>query len=754
MLRSGLSYGFFLEFVNAIMVLLKPVRGYFMSQKKGKKRNHKQEEKEEKRSRFDLDPDVTKGIWGVFFVVLGIFIVLSFLGKGGVIGAAVLKILDWVFGIGAYGIPAVLAGLTLIFFTSWRRNVYLSSFIGTVAFLASTLGLIALTDSAHMRGGMLGFLSTWPLLRLVGVWGTVLILAGLFMSSIFISFNISPKRLWKREEKEERDGELAEGEVRVKSFVESDETSSAKDVEKSKQKEPRPSDEAKAKEDKKKEEFVVWKDKRGGLSFRLPPLELLEKESGKPHSGDIVASANIIKRTLQNFGVDVEMGEVSVGPTVTQFTLKPAEGMKLSRITALHNDLALALAAHPLRIEAPIPGRAFVGIEVPNKGIATVRLHNILKDDGYQKSPNSLTLALGRDVTGAPVYANLAKMPHMLIAGSTGSGKTIALNAIILSLLYRNPPELLRLILIDPKRVEFPVYADIPHLLAPIVVESQKAINALRWAVSEMERRFDVLARAKVRDIQGYNTNKKVVSEEGYLPYIVIVIDELADIMASRGKEAEALIVRVAQMARAVGIHLVLATQRPSVEVITGLIKANITSRAAFQVASQVDSRTIIDMAGAEKLLGNGDMLYLAPESSKPRRVQGAFVSDQDTRRVADFLREEAKKMSVEDETQPDFNKIQDVSSGAQVGSHVDFDENADEWNDGDDDELYKEAQKVVIAAQRASASLLQRRLRVGYARAARLLDMLEERGVVGPGDGAKPREVYHSAEDEAADGI
>lgn len=722
-----------------------------MPRKKGKKRNKQQEEKEEKKSRFDLDQDVMKGIWGVFFVVLGAFIILSFFGKGGVTGSTILQLLNWVFGIGAYGFPAVLAGLAIVFFTSWHRNVYLSSFIGTVVFLASALGLLALTDTLHMRGGMLGFLSTWPLLHLVGSWGTVLILAGLFIVSIFIVFNISLTRFWKRENK--IDGELAEEEVRVKSFTEDDETQSPKDLEKVKQrKEPQGGDENKVKEDKRKEEFVVLKEKRGGLKFRLPPLELLEKESGKPHSGDIVASANIIKRTLQNFGIDVEMGEVSVGPTVTQFTLKPAEGVKLSRITVLHNDLALALAAHPLRIEAPIPGRALVGIEVPNKGIATVRLHNLLKDDSYQKSPNPLTIALGRDVTGAPVCANLSKMPHMLIAGSTGSGKTIALNALILSLLYRNPPELLRFILIDPKRVEFPVYADIPHLLSPIVVESQKAVNALRWAVSEMERRFSLLASAKVRDIQGYNTNKKIVSDVGYLPYIVIVIDELADIMASRGKEAEALIVRIAQMARAVGIHLVLATQRPSVEVITGLIKANITSRAAFQVASQIDSRTIIDMAGAEKLLGNGDMLYLAPESSKPRRIQGAFVGDQETHKVADFLREEAKKMSVPDEIHPDFNQTQDISSGgARPGRHVDFDENAEEWNDDGDDELYKEAQRVVIEAQRASASLLQRRLRVGYARAARLLDMLEERGIVGPGDGAKPREVYGSIEDDMA---
>jgi S-DNA-T family DNA segregation ATPase FtsK/SpoIIIE len=490
-------------------------------------------------------------------------------------------------------------------------------------------------------------------------------------------------------------------------------------------------------------EFAIKKTSRLSGDFKLPPVDLLEKETGRPSSGDIVANANIIKRTLQNFGIEVEMGEVNVGPTVTQFTLKPAEGVKLARIMSLNNDLSLALAAHPIRIEAPIPGRSLVGIEIPNKGFSIVRIKNLLESSEFQKNTGNLKITLGRDVAGSPIIANLAKMPHLLIAGSTGSGKTICLNIIILSLLYQNPPNLLKFILIDPKRVEFPVFADIPHLLAPVVVDTQKTVNALKWAVSEMERRFELLASFKARDIGSFNSSKKIIEQHGPLSYIVIVIDELADLMASRGKEIEALVVRLAQMARAVGIHLVLATQRPSVEVITGLIKANITSRIAFQVASQIDSRTVLDMGGAEKLLGNGDMLYLSGDASKPRRVQGAYITDKEVKRVADYLREEGIKFKDADTELPaNINPQSDIT---EHSSRLDF----EDMTDATDDELYEEAHKLVIQAQKASSSLLQRRLRVGYARAARLIDMLEENGVIGPGEGAKPRDVYIGRKEE-----
>jgi S-DNA-T family DNA segregation ATPase FtsK/SpoIIIE len=428
------------------------------------------------------------------------------------------------------------------------------------------------------------------------------------------------------------------------------------------------------------------------------------------------------------------MGEVNVGPTVTQYTLKPADGVKLSKITSLSNDLALALASHPIRIEAPIPGKSLVGIEIPNKVRTLVRLRNLISDPQFQNHPSPLCFVLGRDVSGNPVFADLARMPHLLVGGATGTGKTLFLNSLILSLVYRNSPKILKFILVDPKRVEFPVYSNLPHNLTNVIFDVQKTINALKWLVEEMERRFETLASFKARDISSFNKislEKKIPP----MPYIVLIIDELADLMAARGREIESGIVRLAQLARAVGIHLVLATQRPSTEVITGLIKANITSRITFQVASQIDSRTVIDTAGAEKLLGRGDMLFLSAENPKPKRIQGAFVSEREVQRVVEYLSSKYKKERIESLEE----KL------AEETGEAEFFEGGEEL----EDPLYEEAKRIVIEAKKASASLLQRRLKIGYARAARLLDILEKRGIVGPARGAKPREVYIKEEEE-----
>ena len=470
------------------------------------------------------------------------------------------------------------------------------------------------------------------------------------------------------------------------------------------------------------------------------PLELLEGDRGKPAGGDVKVNSNIIKRTLQNFGIDVEMGEVSIGPSVTQYSLRPAEGMKLSKILALQNDLALALAAHPIRIEAPIPGKSLVGIEIPNKAISIVGLKNLLSTEEWQNSSTSLLLALGRNVSGRPVYADLAKMPHLLIAGSTGAGKSVCLHSLIINLLYQNNPDELKFLLIDPKRVELPAYEDIPHLLSPVIVDAKKAILALRWTAKEMERRYDILSRHKTRDIASYHEKISGSREEetDYLPFIVIIIDELADIMATYPRELESAVVRLAQMSRAVGIHLIISTQRPEVSVITGLIKANISTRIALRASSQMDSRTILDAAGAEKLLGNGDMLYLSGDASKPVRVQGAFVTANEVKRVVEYLKKEYEDFSGEREVSFENNKTKAVAQ-------VIFDEfeKMENKNEEDElDELYEQARETVIQAGRASTSYLQRRLRLGYARAARLMDVLETKGVVGPADGAKPREV------------
>ena len=458
--------------------------------------------------------------------------------------------------------------------------------------------------------------------------------------------------------------------------------------------------------------------------------------------GDIKANANIIKRTLLNFGIIVDMDEISIGPSVTRYALKPAEGVKLSKILGLQNNLELALAAHPVRIEAPIPGKSLVGIEIPNSVKTTVGLASLLSQTEYSGSEKPLMVSLGKSITGSSVFANLAKMPHLLIAGATGSGKSVTIHVIINSLLFRNSPENLKFIMIDPKRVELTLYNKISHLLTPVITDAKKAIMSLKWAAKEMDRRYDLLEKHKVRDIESYHKNilsphmekvKKGSETEmiDLMPYIVVVIDELADIMQAYPRELESAIVRLAQMSRAVGIHLILSTQRPSVNVITGLIKANVPTRIALQVASQFDSRTILDSAGAEKLLGAGDMLYQSGEMSKPIRLQCPYISETEVKKVAEYLFKNS-----EDDLPTDINM-----ESAQE-RNVLFDSAIVGSDDDVDDDLYEDAREEVIKAGRASTSYLQRKLRVGYARAARLIDILEEKGVIGPGDGAKPREV------------
>jgi S-DNA-T family DNA segregation ATPase FtsK/SpoIIIE len=472
--------------------------------------------------------------------------------------------------------------------------------------------------------------------------------------------------------------------------------------------------------------------------WKLPPFDLLEDGSTQVDSGNIELNVAMIKKTLSDFGIEVEMGEVNVGPTVTQYTLRPATGVKLSQIAALQNDLALALAAHSIRMELPIPGKALVGIEVPNKATAIVRLKEVVKSREFFDHKSRLAMALGRDVAGETMVADLAKMPHLLIAGATGTGKSVCINSLFISLLYRNTPEEVKFIVVDPKRVELNLYNGIPHLLTPVITDHEKAINALKWAVSEMERRYKLLSEVGKRNILEYNE-----ANELKMPYIVVLVDELADLMAVAQADVEAAIVRLAQMARAVGIHLVLATQRPSVDIITGLIKANITSRIAFAVASQIDSRTILDTAGAEKLLGNGDMLFTSAEFSKPKRIQGAYIGEKEVKKVVDFFKQQSGSVIYNQEVVEKPKKALGVPGLASD-------------DDGSEDDLLEAAQEEVIRAGKASASLLQRRLRVGYARAARLLDLLEEKGIIGPGEGAKPREVYGvvPAEEKAEYGI
>ena len=696
-----------------------------------------------------LGGETKNGILAVLAFIVAALFVLGFIGKAGSAGGYLFRIFDFLLGRGYFLSPLmfVLVGFALLF--SQKRKVVPSTLVGGALFLLVSLGGMTVLFG-NRSGGFLGALIASPLLALFDFWASAVIIVGILAISFLLLFGAPPWRWGETEEgAENEDGEKQDDVVSVptvQSLLENIHASiqsamnsvrSQRDTEVAEEMPPlsrtvtqeeRNNSASAPVTASKENELTIQVRKAAKQSvYKKPPFELLQGDRGKPSSGDIRANANIIKRTLENFGIEVDMGEVSIGPTVTQYTLKPAEGVKLARIVALHNDLSLALAAHPIRIEAPIPGKSLVGIEVPNRSIATVGLRLLMEHKIFQESASPLMFALGKDVSGAPIFADLARMPHLMIAGSTGSGKSVCIHSIITSFIYRNPPEVLRFIIIDPKRVELSLYNDIPHLLTPVITDPKTTIQALRWAIKEMERRYILLSRYQVRDLTNYNALTAKNREEEPLSYIVIVIDELADLMATFPREVEASIIRLAQMARAVGMHLIVSTQRPSVEVITGLIKANITSRIAFQVASQVDSRTILDRAGAEKMLGNGDMLFLAGDTAHPRRIQGAFISEQEVKRTVDFLREGAEA--------PEYDEsILEYRSDDVKNDFGDAFEG--------DDPLYDEARVLVIKAEKASASYLQRRLRVGYARAARLLDLLEENGIIGPGDGAKPRDV------------
>lgn len=685
--------------------------------------------------------------------LFAIIVALSFFDLSGIAGQQLKEVFLFLIGNVFFLVPlfSILAGLA--FFKSNKKNLYYPTFLAISMLNLGIAGLLGALDikktsipgffsglKIEHAGGLIGFLISWPIYKAFSFWVTEII----FLVFIVIACIIFWQIFYKKPETKIEKAEVVSETPLIKQIF----------GPKFKVKEVSPPSSAlkqfpAASEVKPVKEIP---DKLSPFKYEKPPLDLLEADKGAPTSGDIIQNSSIIKKTLQNFDIPVEMSEINVGPTVTQYTLKPAEGIKLSKITALSNDLALSLAAHPIRIEAPIPGRPLVGIEIPNKTRAQVRLRNLLEKPEFQNSLSSLVFPLGRDVAGNPCFADLARMPHLLIAGATGTGKTICLNSIIVSLLYKNSPEAMRFILVDPKRVEFSLYAGLPHLLCPVIYDAQKTINALKWLVKEMERRFDVLSGVKSRDINSYNS-QAAKKGEPFLPYIVLIVDELADLMAARGKEIEAGIVRLAQMARAVGIHLIVATQRPSVEVITGLIKANITSRITFQVASQVDSRTVIDVAGAEKLLGAGDLLFISAEITKPKRIQGVYISEKETKKIAEYIKSKAEISGLEAGTEAEI--MNGLSEDLKIDLETPQTENPEMIYGGVDDPLYEESKRVVIEAKKASASLLQRRLRIGYARAARLLDVLEEKGVVGPSDGAKPREVYVKTEtDNLKEGV
>ncbi len=666
-----------------------------------------------------LHNETKKSIWAIIFLGIAVILILAGFNAAGPFGNFLYNIFEKLFGWGYWLLPIMFLSLGGVFLASDRQRVYKTSLFGALLFVLSGLGLIDIVFS--QKGGLIGAV-IGALETPFGYMASIIVLMAIIIVSLLITFNlpIKIKRFGKDEEMESLDAK----EIKIAEL--------AKDQAKTEQKPEEKDIEVKEARAPLLSRFSLLKTQNSKLNTRgyiAPPLDLLKSSVEKPTSGDLRANANIIKRTLESFGIPVEMGEINIGPKVTRYTLKPAEGVKLSRITALNQDLALALAAHPIRIEAPIPGKSLVGIEVPNKAAAIVRLGSLMAYPEFT-GLGLLGFVLGRDVSGEPIFVDIEKMPHMLIAGSTGSGKSIAIHSLLISLLYKNSPETMRLILIDPKRVELSIYNGLPHLVSPVITEAKKALGVFRWAIEEMDRRYELLLKSGSRDVQSYN--KK--NPEELLPYILVVVDELADLMFSYGREVEGSVVRLAQMARATGLHLVLSTQRPSVEVVTGLIKANITSRIVLQLPSQVDSRTVLDSAGAEKLLGGGDMLYISSESSKPKRIQGAYISEEEVRKVADFIKGNNK----------DFLEKEEIifENGNQAVSPI-SEESLDKYSSDEEDELFEEAVNTVVQARKASASLLQRRLRVGYARAARLLDIMEAKGIIGPGEGAKPRDVY-----------
>lgn len=691
-------------------------------------------------------------VWAFVLVIIAFLLVLGFLNTGGPFPVGTMQFAAYTFGWAMYVLPLILVFRAVQVFKVEENKVPTVVTVATVMFVLFVAGFMQLMSpdptileksQAGSGGGVAGWLAGQAILTLVSAQvGALIMMFGALIASLFI-LSVSPQAivsaigtLFKREKSPTLDNNAAVAE-RAK------EMDAPRGLTEFKMNEGVPtvqSDDRKGRglttlrnsvvQDKAAEEQAALTS-RADPNWQWPSLDLLEKKQSPADAGDVKYNAQVIKDTLHEFSIDVEMEGANIGPKVTQYTLKPPSGVKLSRISALETNLALNLKAQALRIEAPIPGQAAVGIEVPNEKAADVRLYGILNAKQWNQAVEPLSFAIGKDIAGEAVVGELNKMPHLLIAGQTGSGKSVMINTLLTSLLYRNSPSNMRLILVDPKQVEMAPYESIPHLLAPIITEPEKTISALKWAVNEMERRYDLLAEVKVRDIKSYNA--KMVEEA--MPYVVIVIDELADLMMIAARDVEALIVRLAQKARAVGIHLVLATQRPSVDVITGLIKANIPARIAFTVASQVDSRTILDQIGAEKLLGQGDMLLLTPQMSKPKRIQGAWVTDDEVLKITDHLRMQGPSQYNEEIiTQP----VQLNGRGSII---MDTPSNSD-------DSMFQDAVRCVIEGGKASTSYLQRRLRIGYSRAARLIEEMEEQGIIGPADGSRPREVLISSLD------
>ncbi len=708
-----------------------------------------------------IPQETKRAIIVVLLIIVGLILTLAAFGAAGTAGSDAYYLFAKLLGVGYFLVPVLFFMLAGNALRQESEGFSAIKMVASGVFLVAGLGFVQIVSN---RGGLLGSVIASPAIKYFDIYAALVLLGGLSLISLLL---------------------LLEGKISLEPFVgagrlavaafkrlaglrpKKETTINGLDMDEEESQEDEGSNDENTDDQESDEEVsetplaapvVAAKNNANRLKSLLgqytpPPLSLLERDKGRPGVGDIKGNANIIKRTLQNFGITVELDEISIGPSVTRYAVKPAEGVRLQKILTLQKNLELALSASSVRIEAPIPGKSLVGIEVPNSAKVTVGLGSLLDSSDFKDSQAALLVALGKDIAGGSKFGNVAKMPHALIAGATGSGKSVAIHTLINSLLYRCGPQQLRFIMVDPKRVELTLYRSLPHLLTPVITDAKKAIIALRWAGKEMERRYNLLEEHRVRDIESYHQNvltpalEKIKARGGELdegeaapeamPYIVIIIDELADIMSSYPRELEAAVVRLAQMSRAVGIHLVLSTQRPSVNVITGLIKANIPARIALQVASQIDSRTILDQGGAENLLGAGDMLYLSADMNKPVRLQSAFIGENEVKKIVDFIVKHN-----EPELPIELAPPQVGNDGVGLGSSTSSSGGGFGDEDDVDDEVYQQARAAVLEAGKASTSYLQRKLRIGYARAARVIDLLEERGVIGPGDGAKPREI------------
>ncbi len=673
-----------------------------------------------------LSKSAKQDIAAIILIGLGVLLIVAFFGGAGSAGNTFMNAVKGLIGQAAYLVPAAFFGLAILLFLPKRFELKGQNYFGLTAFFVVLAGILQFTLAGEgtslselpNQGGFVGY-ALWMILHpLLTTPLAIFLLVLVELVVIVIATGVRLADLARKLFGRKKAGEDSKLEVKQPGFAVNNKLPFRGPVGSDDEHKSKPAPKA---------AMTATLDK----DWKYPPLNLVEGMSTKADAGNENEKAKIIQDTLKEFKIDVTMVGVNVGPTVAQYTFKPQSGVKLNKITTLDNNLALALKAKQIRIEAPIAGTDLVGVEVPNEKSAIVRMRDILESKEFQKRPSKLEFILGRNVTGDILTADLEAMPHLLVAGSTGSGKSVMVNTLITSLLYRNSPSDLKLIMVDPKRVELALYNDIPHLLTPVITEPEPTISALKWAAAEMDRRYRLLQDQAMRNISEYNTQKGV---DG-MPYIVIILDEFADLMLVAGKEVDAQIARLAQMARAVGIHLVLATQRPSVNVVTGIIKANVPARVALTTSSQIDSRTIIEKGGAEKLLRRGDMLYMAADNPEPKRAQGVWLSSGEVRAVADFLRDQRK---------PQYNE-EVLAQAVKIGPRGVM--MAGDGGSGDD-EYYDEVVAFVVQSGKASSSLLQRRFKVGYARAARLMDMLEENGVIGPADGAKPRAILMSSID------